>query len=158
MTLSGDRDLKWSWVVAQTPVGSKRTLVLGPGNSTTPIALSFISGEVTALDLNAPDIFYGVKNITHMIGDIVNPPPGLGHFDLIINSSTIEHVGLPGRYGSHDVPNGDLIGMKNALEMMLPGAKMLLTIPVGKDGVFLPNHRVYGSERLPLLLDGFFRS
>ena len=32
---------------------------------------------------------------------------------------------------------------------------MLLTIPVGKDQVFAPQHRVYGQERLPKLLNGW---
>jgi hypothetical protein len=32
---------------------------------------------------------------------------------------------------------------------------MLLTVPVGRDAVFPPLHRVYGSERLCKLLDGY---
>ena len=32
---------------------------------------------------------------------------------------------------------------------------MLLTIPVGRDAIFAPLHRVYGRERLPALLDGY---
>jgi hypothetical protein len=32
---------------------------------------------------------------------------------------------------------------------------MLLSVPVGRDAVFSPWHRVYGPERLPRLLDGF---
>jgi len=38
---------------------------------------------------------------------------------------------------------------------MKPGGIMLLTIPVGKDQVCPPLCRVYGAERLPLLLQGF---
>jgi len=155
LTLSGDRDLEWSWVIAKAPNGSRRTLDFGPGNSTTPIALSFISDEVVCLDLNKPEIDYGVKNITHILGDLTSPPAGLGKFDLIVNCSSIEHVGLPGRYGSTEVTDGDLIGMQNLHELMNESAKMLLTVPVGKDGVYLPNHRVYGEVRLPQLLSGF---
>ena len=155
LTLAGDRDLEWSWVIAHAPTNSKRVLDFGPGNSTTPIALSFICDEVVALDLNIPEIPYGVKNIRHVLGDITSPPSGLGQFDLIINCSTIEHVGLPGRYGSTDVTDGDLLGMKNLLGMLSQGGKMVMTIPVGIDGVYLPNHRVYGQNRLPKLIDGF---
>jgi hypothetical protein len=155
LTLSGDRDLEWSWVISQAPVNGKRTLDFGPGNSSTPIALSFISQEVVCLDLNQPEIEYGVGNIRHVIGDITSPPTNLGKFDLIVNCSTIEHVGLPGRYGSTEVADGDLIGMRNLLSMMNDSAKMILTIPVGQDGVYLPNHRVYGDVRLPQLLVGF---
>jgi hypothetical protein len=155
LTLSGDRDLEWSWVIAQAPNKVNRTLDFGPGNSSTPTALSFISDEVVALDLNVPEIQYGVKNIKHVLGDITSPPLGLGKFDLIVNCSTIEHVGLPGRYGSTEVADGDLIGMQNLLGMMNESASMVMTIPVGIDGVFLPNHRVYGTDRLSKLLSGF---
>jgi hypothetical protein len=155
LTLSGDRDLEWSWVIAQASPGTKRTLDFGPGNSTTPIALSFISEEVVCLDLNKPEINYGVNNIKHVLGDITSPPAGLGKFDLIVNCSSIEHVGLPGRYGSTEVTDGDLIGMQNLLALMSDSARMLMTIPVGKDGVYLPNHRVYGNTRLPQLLGGY---
>jgi hypothetical protein len=155
LTLSGDRDLEWSWVIAHASPGTKRTLDFGPGNSTTPIALSFISEEVVCLDLNKPEINYGVKNINHVLGDVTSPPTGLGKFDLIINCSSIEHVGLPGRYGSTEVVDGDLIGMQNLFGLMNDSAKMLLTVPVGEDGVYLPNHRVYGEVRLPQLLSSF---
>jgi hypothetical protein len=156
LTLSGDRDLEWSWVIAQASPGTKRTLDFGPGNSTTPIALSFISEEVVCLDLNKPEINYGVNNINHVLGDVTSPPAGLGKFDLIVNCSSIEHVGLPGRYGSTEVADGDLIGMQNLLELMNASARMLMTIPVGKDGAYLPNHRVYGNIRLPQLLSGYY--
>jgi hypothetical protein len=155
LTLSGDRDLEWSWVISKAPNSTKRTLDFGPGNSTIPIALSFISEEVVCLDLNKPEINYGVKNINHVLGDITSPPAGLGKFDLIVNCSSIEHVGLPGRYGSTELTDGDLIGMENLQDLMNDSAKMLLTVPVGKDGVYLPNHRVYGVVRLPRLLSGF---
>ena len=155
LTLSGDRDLEWSWVISQAPVNGKRTLDLGPGNSTTPIALSFVSQEVVCLDLNPPEIEYGVGNIRHVLGDITSPPANLGKFDLVVNCSTIEHVGLPGRYGSTEVADGDLIGMRHLLSMMNDSGRMILTIPVGQDGVYLPNHRVYGELRLPQLLAGF---
>jgi hypothetical protein len=32
---------------------------------------------------------------------------------------------------------------------------MLLTIPVGTDALFAPYHRVYGTQRLPRLFEGF---
>ncbi len=155
LNLGGDRDLEWSWAVAQTPVGTKKILDVGPGNSMIPVALSFVSDEVIALDINKPDVQYGVKNIKHVLGDVMNPPDDLGKFDVIINCSTIEHVGLPGRYGSKDEKNGDLIGMEQLSQLMHSESKMILTIPVGLDGVFLPNHRVYGNERLPQLLQNF---
>lgn len=155
LTLSGDRDLEWSWVIANAKGKVNRILDFGPGNSHTPIALSFVGRDVVAFDLNLPEINYGVDNIKHVIGDITSPPENLGLFDLIINCSSIEHVGLPGRYGSTEVHDGDLVGMSNLREMLIPSGEMILTIPVGIDGEFKPFHRVYGENRLPKLLKGY---
>jgi hypothetical protein len=75
-------------------------------------------------------------------------------FDCVINCSSIEHVGLGGRYGSTSENDGDLVAMKRLRSLMTDEATMLLTVPVGKDAVFAPRHRIYGSIRLPKLLDG----
>ncbi len=74
--------------------------------------------------------------------------------DLIINCSTIEHVGL-GRYGDEVTGDGDVKAMSILRSLLSARGTMLLTIPVGRDAVFMPPHRVYGSQRLPRLLDGF---
>lgn len=83
-------------------------------------------------------------------------PAARSHFDLIINCSVIEHVGLAGRYGvTEDLLDGDLDAMERLKMLLKPEGIMLLTIPVGKDAVFPPLHRVYGEARLPLLLSGY---
>jgi hypothetical protein len=74
----------------------------------------------------------------------------------VLNCSTVEHVGLPGRYGvTESRAEGDLAAMARLRSLMKRGALMLLTIPVGADAVYPPLHRVYGPERLPKLLQGF---
>jgi SAM-dependent methyltransferase len=155
LTLVGDRAIEWSWVVAKSPKKVYRALDLGPGDSNIPFALSLISDEVFTLDINLQKRNFLPKNIIQVVGDIISPPDDLGKFDLIINCSTIEHVGIPGRYGSRLSLDGDIVGMKNLLRMLRNGGSMLLTIPVGQDGIFEPNHRVYGKNRLPRLLEGF---
>jgi SAM-dependent methyltransferase len=156
LTLSGDRDIEWGFVLARSPKNINRVLDLGPGNSSTPLTLSFLSNEVVALDINLPEKQTAkISNLSYVKGDILNPPVGLGKFDLIINCSTIEHIGLSGRYGSVEVPDGDLIAMKNLRNFLVNDGQMLLTIPVGLDQVFSPKHRIYGTERLPRLLEGW---
>jgi Caenorhabditis protein of unknown function, DUF268 len=56
--------------------------------------------------------------------------------DLIINCSTIEHLGL-GRYGDHADPNADLSGMRQLQSWLSPAEVVLLTVPVGEDRVYL---------------------
>jgi len=77
-------------------------------------------------------------------------------FDWILNISTMEHFGLAGRYGvTKDQPDADLEGMARLRTMMEYHGCMILTIPVGQDAVVRPYHRVYGRERLPLLLQDY---
>ncbi|MFQ5911136.1 MAG: DUF268 domain-containing protein, partial [Thermoplasmata archaeon] len=96
------------------------------------------------------------QGLRFLQGDILSVPLHKGTFDLIINCSSIEHVGLAGRYGvGEGRPEGDLVAMERMHELIMPGGIMLLTVPVGQDAVFPPWHRVYGEERLPRLLHGY---
>jgi len=77
-------------------------------------------------------------------------------FDLVLNVSSIEHFGIPGRYGIKELnEDADLRAMSKMRSLMASGARMVLTIPIGRDTVLAPFHRVYGRERLPRLFDGY---
>ena len=151
--LEGDRDVEWSWVLSHLGAGPGEVLDFGCGNS----LLSFIAARrgynVTAIDLQSVNWPYRLPNIRFIKCDIFKFPFPDSSFKLIINCSSIEHVGLAGRYGSEDNPEGDITAMTLMHKLLWPGGVMLLTIPVGRDAVFAPLHRVYGRERLPRLLD-----
>ena len=72
-------------------------------------------------------------------------------FDAILSISSFEHDGL-GRYGDPINPKGDLEAMAKAVRMLKPHGLLFLAVPVGLDHIFWNAHRVYGKERLPLLL------
>ena len=76
-------------------------------------------------------------------------------FDVIIACSVVEHLGLAGRYESKADVEGDLKAMRRIHGLLEPFGKLLITVPVGRDAVHKPWHRVYGRERLPKLLEGF---
>jgi SAM-dependent methyltransferase len=100
--------------------------------------------------------FYVHPGLRFVQGDILKSLFPSNHFDLIINVSAIEHVGLNGRYDVVDAkPDGDLEAMAVLKAVLRPGKLMLFTIPIGQDRTFRPLHRVYGPERLPRLLDGW---
>jgi hypothetical protein len=40
-------------------------------------------------------------------------------------------------------------------DLLAESGRMILTIPVGQDAVFSPQHRIYGEERLPRLLERY---
>ena len=90
-----------------------------------------------------------------MQADILDHRFGGRSFDQIINCSSVEHVGLAGRYGSSNASEGDLDAMRIMRPLLAPEGRMLLTVPVGRDMVCAPMHRIYGETRLPRLLAGY---
>jgi SAM-dependent methyltransferase len=151
--LEGSRHVEWSWILSHLGTGSGEALDFGCGNN----LLSFIAARkgynVTAIDLESVRWPYILPNMRFLRCDILKSPFTKSSFDLIINCSSIEHVGLPGRFEAEDNPEGDIAAMALMRELLRPGGVMLLTIPVGRDAVFVPLHRVYGRERLPRLLN-----
>jgi hypothetical protein len=154
--LSGDRDIEWSWVSANIPDGPGEALDFGPGASFSGLIAAQRGFTVIAVDLEPVNWLYTHEKLNFIQGDILKVELPVKHFDLVINCSSVEHVGLAGRYGTNENnANGDLLAMGRLRDLMKPGGKMLLTVPAGRDAVYSPWHRVYGNERLPKLIDGY---
>lgn len=153
--LEGCRHVEWSWVLSHLGTGPGDVLDFGCGETLLSFAAARRGYNVTAIDLQSINWPYMLPNMCFIRCDILKSSCPLQNqvFDLIINCSSIEHVGLPGRYGSEDNPEGDITAMTLMCELLRSGGVMLLTIPVGRDTVFAPLHRVYGRERLPRLLN-----
>lgn len=154
--LEGDRDLEWTFCQARLPDGPCRTLDFG-ADTGVPVSLSAAlrGHDVTAFDQLEARGRIDHPGIRRVTADILDRPLAGESFDLIVNCSSIEHVGLAGRYGSRDAGDGDLEAMAVLGELMAPDARHILTLPVGRDMVCAPQHRIYGEQRLPLLLDGY---
>lgn len=153
--LKGDRDLEYSWVAANLPDGPGEAMDFGWGGSWMGLLAARKGFRVIALDLTPISCFYKHPNLKFIQGDIFKLNFPKDHFDLIVNCSSIEHVGLRGRYSVTEFrPNGDIDAMEILKNILRPGKDMILTIPVGRDRVFNPLHRVYGESRLSRLLEG----
>jgi SAM-dependent methyltransferase len=139
------------------PPGPGNALDFGCGtNSYLGLMAAQRGFNVTSVDLELVEWSYVEGNLMFVQGDILKLSLPKEHFDLVINCSTVEHVGLVGRYGvTESQPNGDLEAMTRLREIIKPSGVMLLTIPIGQDAIFAPLHRVYGKERLPQLLQGY---
>ncbi len=154
--LWGDRDVEISFIAGHLPSGPGRALDFGCG----PGILSLIAAQrgfqVTALDLLVHQVPWKSPDVGFLQGDLLAQELPENSFDIILNCSAIEHVGLAGRYGIvQQNDEGDLQVMARLRALMKPGAMMLLTTPCGPDATFAPEFRVYGPQRLPRLLDGF---
>jgi hypothetical protein len=154
--LSGDRDIEWSFIAGHLPNGPGEALDFGCKDTCLSLIAARRGFSVLALDLERPTSLWQHPNRRFIEGDLLKVDLQDVKFDLVINCSSVEHVGLVGRYSvSHARPDGDLEAMRRLRELMKPGAVQLLTIPLGRDAVFQPWHRVYGEKRLPLLLQGY---
>jgi SAM-dependent methyltransferase len=154
--LLGDRDIEWSWVAAQMPLGPGEALDFGNGGSLLGLLAAQRGFNVTAVDLEAVKWPYMYPKLNFIQGDILKLSLPEKYYDLVINCSTVEHVGLVGRYGViKNLSDGDLEAMARLKKLMKPDGIMVLTIPVGQDAVFAPMARIYGHQRLFRLLIGY---
>jgi hypothetical protein len=152
--LNGDRAIECSWIAAHMPNGPGKALDFGCGGWSWMSLLAARKGfEAIGVDLQDVQWPYLHRSLGFMRCDILKTELQEGEFDLIINCSAIEHVGLD-RYGATALTDaGDLEAMKRLRSLLKRNKPMLLTIPVGCDTVIAPLHRIYGNVRLPKLLE-----
>ena len=154
-SLEGDRAVEWSFCMARLGEGPGTTLDFGADIGILSLAAAQRGHEVVALDRLPPALNYVHERVTALQADILDRPLADRCFDQILNCSSVEHVGLAGRYGSHERPDGDLEAMEILGGLLAPSGRMLLTVPVGQDLICAPLHRIYGPQRLPRLLEGY---
>jgi len=152
--LSGEKELDYGWVIGHAGVGPGKALDVGCLNSPISSILVSLGFEVTGIDLR-PYIQYTLDNFSFINDDFSRIQLLDLTYDLIVLCSTVEHIGLLGRYENRDDQDGDLLAMKKVFRLLKPKGVCLLTIPIGQDGIYTPWHRIYGKERLPKLLDQF---
>ncbi|MBS1839691.1 MAG: DUF268 domain-containing protein [Acidobacteria bacterium] len=154
--LSGDRDIEWAFICSRIPAKEGYLLDFGCGHGNLSMQAIQRGYEVLAVDLQAHRFLWDHPKLKIVAGDLLALNLPESSFDVILNCSTVEHVGLSGRYGV-DVPetDGDLTAMSLMRRLLKPKGCMLMTIPCGRDAVIVPWHRVYGAKRLPRLLAGF---
>ncbi len=91
-----------------------------------------------------------------VVGDIRATPFADGFFDVAYCVSTIEHVGLSGRYGVRvEDPDGDITAAREIRRTVRAGGRFILTIPYGVGGIVKPAERIYDRARLERLTEGW---
>ncbi|KJE96764.1 hypothetical protein CAOG_07036 [Capsaspora owczarzaki ATCC 30864] len=150
------RAMHEDWVLralSETIRTGDRVVVYG---SMTPtyeaMALACGAAAVVTSEYNA--LTYQHPNITTVTPDVLQSMPFLhehGLFDVAVSITSFDHDGL-GRYGDPVHPAADLLAMQNVRCVLKPGGRLVLTVPVGPDGLAWNLHRRYGPLRLPLLI------
>jgi SAM-dependent methyltransferase len=151
----GERQVEWTFISSEIPQGPGDALEFGCENGYLSLLAARKGFQVTALDLEPQKFSWQVPNVQFLQADLLKTEMPADKYDLVINCSSVEHVGLAGRYGINEsATDGDLEVMQRLGRTLKPGGKFLVTLPCGRDLVASPWHRVYGKDRLPRLLSG----
>ncbi len=124
-----------------------RMLDVGSGASSLPKQLLARGFEIVCVD---PAIQDGVSadGIIQRKADIRATDFKSGDFMLATCVSTIEHIGVPGRYGITELdPTGDQKAVGEIARVLGEGGLLFLTVPMGVRPI-LPINRVYTHERI----------
>ncbi|OGF24904.1 hypothetical protein A2331_06070 [Candidatus Falkowbacteria bacterium RIFOXYB2_FULL_34_18] len=146
-----DRDFEYPWVIKNVDIKEGRLLDVGSAYSDLLFDLLPQKIEISAIDLNN---FSKNKNIQFVIGDIRKTDFRDNYFDCITCVSTLEHIGVIGRYGSDEDPRGDIRAVKEMHRILKRGGALLVTVPYGIRDV-LPINKLYNKERIEILLKDF---
>jgi len=153
-SLRGDRDAEYRFTtdhILELP--GHECLDVGPGKRAALGVYARDKGwDVKAVDINVDRQIPGITWYHAALAKMAFDPE---QFRLILNISSLEHFGIPGRYGitrfQEDV---DIQAMELMCNWLSPAGRMILTLPVGPDTIFAPHHRIYG-RRLDRLLEGY---
>ena len=149
-----DRYIEYSFVTRNLPCIPTKVLDVGSCGSYFPLILAGLGYEVVSIDLREYSIIRHLKfeNFTFIKEDIkkITLPDNL--FNTIIAVSTIEHIGIGGRYGEDSCLRGDIAALKQMTRILKMGGEIFLTFPFGKYKIIKPFCRIYDSKSVKELI------
>jgi SAM-dependent methyltransferase len=155
-TIDGERNVEWSFLSAEMPQGPGNAIEFGCEQGYMSLLAAQRGFQVVANDLQSQAFTWEHPNVKFLRGDLLNLRLPTNHFDVAINCSSVEHVGVAGRYGIEvDEDDGDIDVMNRLAQILKPGGVLLMSAPCGQDAVMRPWCRVYGAKRLPALFASF---
>ncbi len=149
-----ERMVEYPFIFRELRLTSGRVLDVGctsPYNII-PIILADKGLEVHGIDGREFRIHH--PNFKFHRGDIRKTGFPDSYFDCVIAVSTIEHIGLVGRYDSHLDLEGDKDAIQEIYRILKVGGNLILTVPFGKAKIVMPFHRIYDGKGLQKLTAG----
>jgi SAM-dependent methyltransferase len=152
----GERNVEWSFLSTEMPNGPGEAIEFGCEQGYMSLLAAQKGFRVLANDLENQSFTWEHPSVQFRQGDFLALNLPRNHFDLAINCSSVEHVGVAGRYGiTVDDDEGDFEVMNRLAEVLKPDGVLIMTVPCGRDTLMGPWCRVYGGGRLPRLLAPF---
>lgn len=156
INIRGERHIEWSFLSQEMPPGPGEAIDFGCEEGYLSLLAAQREYHVVAVDLQEQEPLWHHPNVEFRFGDFRSLSFPSNSFDLAINCSSVEHVGVAGRYGiALDDDGGDFEVMEKLADVLKPDGRLIMTAPCGRDAVLTPWCRVYGPERLPKLLAPF---
>jgi len=119
-----------------------------------PAALASIGWEVYGIDTR--QFKFRFPNFHFVLGDITRTDFPDNFFDAVYAVSTLEHIGLGGRYGiGKDDPEGDAKALREIKRILRGGGRLLATLPCGKEKRQATLNRVYTRDSLKELFSNW---
>ena len=151
-----DRYLEYPFAIRNLPSPPAIVLDVGCSGSFFPLLLAAFGYDTYAMDLREYAITnrIDIPNFRFVRGDIRKTDFPDDYFDAVTAISSVEHIGVGGRYGTDDDPEGDKCALREMERILSPQGCILLTIPFGRAKVIRPHMRVYDGCLMHELVDG----
>ena len=112
-----------------------------------PGTLASIGWEVYGIDMR--QFKFRFPNFHFVLGDITKTDFPDNFFDAVSAVSTLEHIGLKGRYGiSQGDSEGDARAVREIRRILRGGGRLLATLPCGPEAGQTALNRVYSCDSL----------
>ena len=151
------RMIEYSFVIAKLVSLTKgRLLDVGCVARLNPVPATFasIGWEVYGIDMR--QFKFTFPNFHFILGDVTKTDFPDNFFDAVSAVSTLEHIGLRGRYGitNYD-PEGDAKALREIKRILRRGGRLLVTLPFGEGKRQATLNRVYNRDNLKELFSGW---
>lgn len=147
-----DRYIEYPWAIGNLPSPLAKILDVGCSGSMFPLILKALGYETYGIDIRT---YYPQGKFFFTKGDISINLYQDNFFDMITAISSIEHIGLKGRYSAHEDMEGDVKALGEIHRILKPQGLFLMTVPIRLSLSIDRNHKIYNQTRLDLLLNKF---
>ena len=151
-----DRFIEYPFIFRNLPKPPAKILDVGCAGSYFPLILSSLGYDVWGVDIREYAILKCItfNNFRFIKEDITKCSSQNNFFDIITAISTVEHIGLGGRYGNYEDNIADHKALVEMKRILKPGGSILLTVPYGKPTVLEPYCKIYDKQGILRLTDG----
>ena len=107
--------------------------------------INVLSAAVRTVFVDYRPLRVSLSNLTSLAGNITQLPFADVSIASLSSLHVIEHVGL-GRYGDPLNPGGSQLAASELQRVLMPGGRLFLSVPVGRERVCFNAHRVFSSD------------